>query len=340
LDNDSVEINIYAIEMVNIPQGAYTLGSGGSLWNEFVIYGTAAATINPYQITSNAAIQVGPTLNNLYYNSTGSGFPNYFPGGGDLLGPIPANFPKGFTSFWIMKYEASQQQYVDFLNNLDLAKATTRNNAVATGSHPAFIAPFPERAMGYLSNDDLCAYADWSGMRPFTEMEYEKACRGANNTPIVGEYPWGNTTITNIGVISYDGLDNETANTGNCNYSGSVPRRCGIFATALSDRQQSGASYYGVMELSGNLWEQTVCLGTPAGRAISSAIHGNGVLDATGNTDVPTWVTYTSGGNISFKGGAFNSANLIYMNVSNRYSTLGGSSRNLSYGMRLARSAE
>lgn len=50
-------------------------------------------------------------------------------------------------------------------------------------------------AMNLVSMYDLLAYADFAGLRPMTELEYEKACRG--DRPVVNdEYAWGSVTIT------------------------------------------------------------------------------------------------------------------------------------------------
>lgn len=70
-----------------------------------------------------------------------------------------------------MKYETSQQQYADFLNHLDLARATANNTpGIFTGTHPNLAAPQPERTIGNISNQRLAAMADWGGLRPFTEF--------------------------------------------------------------------------------------------------------------------------------------------------------------------------
>jgi len=63
-DGDSVEICIFGIEMVYIPQGSFYVGSGGSEYNAIYEYPT---TSNPYQITSENAITVGTSSSNLYY---------------------------------------------------------------------------------------------------------------------------------------------------------------------------------------------------------------------------------------------------------------------------------
>jgi formylglycine-generating enzyme required for sulfatase activity len=224
-----VEIRVFALEMVYVTSGAFKLGSGGTETGHFF----DGTTNNPYNVASEGSITVsssaGATPGTLSYAS-----------GGDQGGPIPATFPKGFAAFWIMKYESSQQQYVDFLNNLDLTRSTNRNPTGFTGTHPNLVAPFPERAMGGLSINDYLAFADWSGLRPFTELEYEKTCRGANQLPVPNEYPWGNTTIaftTNPGVTN-PGLENETATNGNANFNNGTfrPLRTGIYATTSSTR--------------------------------------------------------------------------------------------------------
>ena len=330
LNTDSVEIRVFALEMVYVPAGAYKLGSGGAETNHFF----EGSTTNPYNVTSeNAPITVANTAGNLYYSSS-NGL------GGDLGGPIPAAFPKGYSAFWIMKYEASQQQYVDFLNNLDVTRATNRYTGVFTGTHPNLVAPFPERAMNILSVDDEKAFADWSGIRPFTELEYEKACRGYNQAATFNEYPWGNTTISPTTGVTNVGLDNETANDGNANYGGSygTPVRTGIYATATSTRQSSGGTYYGIMDMAGNEWEVCIGIGSATGRAFT-AVNGDGNLDVNGNANVATWPT-----NLGFaaRGGYYSDA-VAVLRTSDRYYGVYNNAfanRYVYVGIRLARTAE
>src|SRR5688572_19297436 len=103
-DDAQVDIRVFAIEMVYIPQGNFYVGSGGSEVGGFYKY---PATTTPFLINSEAAITVGTATDNLYYpNPTGES--------GDQAGPIPAAFPKGYNAFYAMKYEISQQGYSDF----------------------------------------------------------------------------------------------------------------------------------------------------------------------------------------------------------------------------------
>jgi formylglycine-generating enzyme required for sulfatase activity len=320
---------IFGIEMVYVPAGEFYIGDGRNTnSNNF----SAGNTSQALKITNN--IQ----------NSTGLGaYSNYTKS--PLYGcgvPIPKEFPLGYNGFYTMKYEISQGQMVDFYNTLTYTQQAAKMKAVAnrvltstnqyignnntymslynstTGSEstvPAtFKSAYPHLPMGYMNWQDLCAYLDWSGLRPMTEFEYEKACRGNNsgtaNTPIANEYPWGNTTITAPG--GYNSANNATWNSyeGSCNFQMNAPVRSGAFATSRSNRSQSGASYYGIMELGGNLWEQ--CIGGGSGFDFSGfrTTNGDGILTNDGLSDVIGWPINggTNSGTI-IRGGYFNSNN-------------------------------
>jgi len=240
---------------------------------------------------------------------------------------LPAAFPKGYNAFYCMKYEISQQGYVDFLNTLTQTQANTRkytggtNRYAITGSTVgSYATTNPYLACNHLSWADVAAYLDWSGLRPMTELELEKACRGTV-TAVANEYAWGSTSITQNTGITNSGLTNETStNSGNCTYGNHAsvqgPMRVGAFATSSSTSLTAGATYYGIMEMSGNLWERSVTVGNPTGRTFTG-VHGNGALDATGNADATTWpVTNASGA--GFRGGDWNN-NATYLRVSDRY---------------------
>ena len=339
-DNDSVEVKVFAMEMVYIPQGAYYLGSGGTSVGEF--RQGSVASLTPYLVNSAGAITVGNNVGDLFYTTNVNS--------GDGVGPIPATFPNGFNAFWLMKYEASQQQMADFINHLDQAKATLNNPGIP-GTFPNFTPLQPERP-AVASWKILKAYADWSGMRPFTELEYEKACRGANISAIPNEYAWGNTSAITYTVLANIGTPNEIVTAppnANCNFSfgAGTTTRCGIFATATSTREGSGAGYYGNMELSGNLFELVISTGSAEGRAFTGA-HGDGSLDATGVHNVANWPALGKGE----RGGDFYSpaysGNTLLPAISNRsFASDNGAEINTgtaagygNNGIRLARTGE
>ncbi len=326
-DNAVIDISIYAIENVYVPQGSYYAGSGGMESNHFYKYPT---TTNPYQITSEGAITVGTATNNLYYTAS-----TY---AGDALGPIPSAFPKGYNAFYCMKYEISQQGYVDFLNSLTATQAVNRYSASnygyyrygITASSGVYSTTNPFVACNYISWADLAAYLDWSGLRPMTELEFEKSCRGTL-AAVPNEYAWGTTGIASGAyTLSNSGLTNENIAT---NYSTTVgnaatwntisiygPVRVGIFAGngLNTGRVTAGATYYGIMEMSGNLYERPVSVGNPTGRGFTGS-NGNGLLTATGDADASNWPGTTAVGS-GFRGSGWDVIE-TYLQVSDRNRT-------------------
>ena len=158
-----------------------------------------------------------------------------------------------------------------------------------------------------------------------TELEFEKACRGTL-APVANEYAWGNTSITAATTISdtENGTETITNSGANCCYSaqtftggdgGQGPLRCGIFAESATTREQAGASYYGIMELSGNLGEHSVTVGNGTGRGFTG-VHGNGSLDSNGDANVSNWPGTDAIGS-GFRGGGWDD-DASYVRVSDR----------------------
>jgi formylglycine-generating enzyme required for sulfatase activity len=343
--NDPVTVEVYAVEMVYVPQGSFYLGSGGSNTGEF----RDGNTNNPLLVTSEGAITVGTAAGNLNY--TGS------TDVGDAAGPIPAAFPKGFGAFYCMKYEISQGQYADFLNNVLSTQATNRYllgsypnyRYYLSGTHPNYNSTVVTRACNYLNWSDGLAYADWSGLRPMTETEYEKACRGSGNNAVFNEFAWGNTNISypvyqssSLTYFTNNHNNNETGYGGNCianmtNSANHGPSRSGCYATGVSTRESAGATYYGIMEMSGNLWEQVVPVGSAAGRSFTGA-HGDGALDANGAANVSGWSLASSG----LRGGSWFSTSVIELRTSGRPYSINTTpnTRGTTYGFRGVRTAQ
>ncbi len=204
-----------------------------------------------------------------------------------------------------MKYDVSQGQYADFLNKL--TPAQTNNNYPAgaagnyrwsiTGGSPNYSASAPDRACDHLHWRYGVNYAAWAGLRPMTELEYEKTCRGVA-LPATNEYAWGNAAYTQLtGFTGTDGSGTETASptNANCSYGNNMggPARVGLYATAGAGRVAAGAGYYGVMELSGTLMKQCVSAGHPTGRSFQGT-HGTGVLSASGLATNADWPVFSN----------------------------------------------
>ncbi|MCE3008389.1 MAG: formylglycine-generating enzyme family protein [Bacteroidetes bacterium] len=307
------EIRVYAIEMVQVPQAAYWAGdvAGPLTYKGF------------YMSTIVGADRARDGLN-LSINRTwidGEAARNLPISGGQVA--LLANYPKGFDAFYCMKYEVSAGQYVDFLNTLGNVAAlrfasafTAYRNTITIGTQ-GYVSTEPNRANNYMDEADLLSYLDWAALRPMTELEYEKVCKGVGAFS-EGGFAWGRDVFTLSQLLRITTPENGTeladasnANA-NCHYRGTTPSLnehrlydpagnslgegpvgCGLFArNANEKRSTSGAAYYGAMEMSGNVWELVIHIATDsryAGNHPYTGVWGDGRLNAQVLYDVPGW---------------------------------------------------
>ncbi|OFX68969.1 MAG: hypothetical protein A2X12_05550 [Bacteroidetes bacterium GWE2_29_8] len=299
LNNGKMNFKVFGIEMVYIPTSAFYLGDGATT-NRFQTGNTG----DPFYVTSENAITVAnDALSTSLYTSGGCTPPI----GANV---IPALYPKGYKAFYCMKYEITQGQYADFLNTLTddqcinrYYTASASNRYSLNGTWPNITASMPYLAMNRMGWADLCAYLDWSALRPMTEMEFEKACRG-DQIPIPYERAWGTSlnvyasTLVNASLFNEYVSDVIAAGQGIINSSEAAqagPLRVGFAATNATNRQQAGATYYGVMEMSGNISELCINACTADG-LLYTGIPGDGTLSETPNpgfADVTNWPNVT-----------------------------------------------
>ena len=359
VDEDDLVVKVFAVEMVYVPKGDFYLGGVGSTDNNrhyaaFTTNGTTFGT--PMLIKSEDAITVS--------NSTDANTLWTWNGLGIEEGVIPKDFPKGHQAFYIMKYEMTQEAYVDFLNTLSQGQQDGRvTGTLSTFAVNAWIfrdvdgagnshyknsvkikTPSPvvvfgcdgnnngifnevdtieydyrglmqrnidgqDIAMNYINVLDWLAYAEFSGLRPMTELEFEKACRGTMK-PANDEFAWGSVTMMYLlgwgealdiwyGTERANGSYNSGAGgytwwgwwggLGQGYYVG--PIRVGCFADSTTTRQSSGASYWGVMNLSDNVGEICISAYDTTGRNFVGS-HGCGQLDQNGDATNPDWLTF------------------------------------------------
>ena len=340
-----LDIKVLTIEMVYVAPSSFWLGSGGNESGHFRAGGSSGA----FLATESWDGCIANTSGCLWGAST-SGDSTI---GG--TGNLHDHYPMGVEGFYSMKYSVSQQQYVDFLNTLTATQASERaytggaNRNGISISGGVYSTTNPYVANNFLSWMDGAAYMDWAGLRPMTELEYEKAARGPAD-PVANEYAWGSTSITRATGLSNAGQADEvpTPSGANANFDNrnnnnlNGPVRVGSFAHGSTSRAQSGAGYWGIMELSGNLWERSVTVGNNTGRGFTG-LHGNGELTAAGHGAVSAWpgggesgITGATGS--GFRGGSWDlSATLLrvsYRGVAAITVTL----RHSNYGFRGVRS--
>ena len=291
--NGAFDIRVHAIEMVYVDEGPFALGSaGGTEDNHFY---RANDTNQPYIVTNDVAIAV----------SSNAVAGNLWASGEVQDSTVISNaFPKGYAAFYGMKYEVTQGQYADFLNALSSADADAhypdqngndRHTISRSGS--VYSAQRPDRVCNYLAWSNGVAYAAWAALRPMSELEYSKACRGPL-TAVANEYAWGTATIFPGTVYYLSGAENGTETvTNDMSLGGSLfllggsgwelsggdsppdgPLRAGVFATDSSTRVSSGATYWGIMDVVGSVYERGVTIANAAGRGFRGT-HGAGTLD-------------------------------------------------------------
>jgi len=347
-----IDVKVFALEMVYVPTGAFKVGSGGTESSSFTAGPWTSGATTPFTISSESSLSINNTAGALW--ATGSQ---------GTAGVLPAEYPKGYNGFYCMKYELTQQAYVDFLNCLSRRQQNWRinlryynyytdgisyghiwnteptifngstwyydyrfvmNYSQASRSYRNGIRckrtfenrPDPitfacdvtggvaddystsnqiddgqQLACNYLNTDHSWAYLDWAGLRPMSELEYEKACRGTAN-PVANEYVWGTANYIALTGVSNSGKVDEVAVNpdANCVVSAhNAAARVGMFANPATSRSESGATFWGILDMAGNVFEPVMSVGVDNNRFFSGAVHGDGILTLTGDNNVAGW---------------------------------------------------
>lgn len=360
---DTLNFKVFGIEMVYIPQDTFQISDGVSAATRF-----SSLTIGSAQETS--GISAGTICSS--------------------CPAVPAAFPLGYNSFYAMKYEISSEQWVNFLNTLTYDQQAERtvpapNSAVNTSAYNATVygttpliqiaipgvnntqpaeyglnldgdANFNESNDGAnisvtgLNKQDLWAYLDWAALRPMSETEFEKLCRG-NLPRVTDEFVWGSVNFT-VGIyrasVINSGQNNEVPSASVAlsngravthqpnvqNPGGAV--RSGLLATGSSGREVAGAGFYGNMDLGGNVWETVVWVD-----AVGAAFTGNtgdGTLTVLGDANTPGWpdATLSTASGIGLRGNSYygnQPLNTEYLKTSYRAATV-NNARSFTYGGR------
>jgi len=173
-----VRMQGFGVEMVHVGEGPFYLGSGGKELNRFHRYTGAGEETPSYRVTAAGPIPTGRQEGKLWAVGIAP----------EEGGQIPASFPNGYSAFYCAKFpHITKAQYAGFLNTLTEAEAKERyypgfhgTEIQRSGGSPKYVytASAPDGRCRWLSWADGAAYAAWAGLRPMTELEYEKAIRG------------------------------------------------------------------------------------------------------------------------------------------------------------------
>lgn len=343
---------VFGIEMVHIPSGNYYVGDGntagsGSFFNKLVIspstplgasalYTGAPAipAVYPKGLSSFYAMkyeitqeQYADFLNTLTYDQQA------------LFFAVAPNAARGTAIFGAVSGGSghASRRYLQ----IDTAGVNNTKPALV-GVNYDDIEPFNDIpdgknvAQSNLSTEKFIAYLDWAGLRPMTEMEYEKICRGTRLNgnpvePVTNEYAWGTTEIVstyNNSTMTNKNEPNEryvgtVVNGRAAVYNGGLPLRVGAFAEGATGRAAAGAGFYGNMDLTGNVFEMVISV-NPNGVGYTGSL-GDGVLDVNAGANQADWPSATSTGAYGLRGSAYNigpgSSGAAAWNNSSRVST-------------------
>ena len=286
-DVAGLEVRVFAVEMVYVPQGDFNCAK------EFYNSPNNAVGASTFY----APGQNFPVINSkltppLTYNDGSSATVRIKGDIGmdtDNNGTVDnTSYPTGYHAFFCYKYELTEQQYADYLNTLTSAQVT---NLGIAGSNITLLngqynTSTPNKACGGSNSTRLFSYADWSGVRPMSILEFNKMSYGPN-LPQLANFLWssgGQGCSYSYSLYPAWGLSI------NGGHNINTLLDVGYYATSSSSKTQSGSSCYGIMEVTGNAHEPVVKLGY----FNYTQLNGNGVLLSTGLSDISNWNSTTT----------------------------------------------
>lgn len=307
-------IIVCAMEMVNIPIGSFYIGDNASN------YAFGNATNQPIQITSATTSLTKAQYGGIQeLGSTGT-LPSTYPFGYNrfycMKYEITCAQYVSFLNTLSYVQQLQKQQDMNFNTTPPTSIAGTaimanfgyrieiKTPGVSTTSlTPAVYAcdandngVYDEDCDGLgfpvsLRQEHWLSYLEWAALRPMSEFEYEKACRGPI-APVAREYSWGTTDIAQMQYTNANygcSTDIQTYFAlGLCNYQTGRMYRAGSAASLATDRVHAGATYYGLADMTGSTYERCVGGWNYDYSAFTTA-NGDGDINSDGTCGNTIW---------------------------------------------------
>lgn len=308
------DVKVMGVEMVYVPSGSFYAGDGSS--SSRIARGDDV--LESVHITSNAGLTCGTTSSDFQYSSgTCTNIPSSFPLGFNPFYSMKYVITQSQYIDFLNCLSRSQQEsrvaadvtgstvtnvFVLCDNTIPIKGNVVRCDAnIGTGNInfycdrnnngiPNEADDGLSRACNYLTVTDWMAYLDWSGLRPFSFLEIEKASRGPS-LPIQDEYSWGSTLWNIGGSVQNAGTDSENWSNsyiegGISTYSQEVIRVGCNAPSSGASRELSNASFYGIIDIGNNPGDFYI----PNNYVTTyEANEGDGVLNIAGEADVSSW---------------------------------------------------
>jgi len=293
-DPSAVDLKVFAIQMVYVPQCAFWAGDGttSSTPGQFPVGDTdlkrqhhgythlvtgqfsAGDTTEPLRIESENALTLGgPSKKNLS-NRDGLWMlrPDDFTS--FVIRTLPAEFPKGYAAFYCMKHEITRGEYAAFLNTLSFQQ---QHRVTAKGQGP----DSPAGTFVFAPDDPQGIKITVPGKSPGTPAVYKTdaprlPCNYLSWSEGLQYANWAGLRL--MTELEYEKSSRGPLKPVPNEYAWGTDRIVDANAPAPDDeRVRGGASYWGIMGLSDDMGERTVTVGNHFGRRFSGT-HGDGTL--------------------------------------------------------------
>jgi formylglycine-generating enzyme required for sulfatase activity len=311
-------IGLYGIEMVNIPQGSFYVGDGVSN-NSF-----GDSSNHPLLFTGKVLASFSGGMPSSVYGGSGNSgssvpLPNTYPFGYNSFYCMKYEITTALYVSFLNTLTYLQQLHMQQDNSWNNTPPTSPSGTSFMGAFgyniviatpavtttqlsPAIYAcdanrngVFNEDCDGLalpvpLRQEHWLSFMEWAALRPMTEFEYEKACRGPL-VPVPKEYSWGTTDWSNDYNILNDQCSTEVPQNfrlGLSNMRTNVSRRAGCEATPNTDRVHAGATYFGVLNMTGSTTERCVG-GWGYDYSTYTTANGDGNINSDGSCAMTVW---------------------------------------------------